>query len=58
MPTVATHDADVPRIAIYSSWSGTQEIGWYRHTFDKFGIPYDLIYKERLKQGNLHETTT
>ncbi len=22
------HDADVPRIAIYSSWSGTQEIGW------------------------------
>ena len=24
-----------------------------RFTFDKFGIPYDLIYKERLRKGNL-----
>ena len=54
-PSVAMHDADVPRIAMYSSWSGndTQEIGWVRFTFDKFGIPYDLIYKERLRKGNL-----
>ena len=47
------HEADLPRIAIYSSWTGTQEIGWVRFTFDKFGIPYDLIYKERVKKGNL-----
>jgi len=53
LPTVAMHDADVPRIAMYSSWTGTQEIGWVRFTFDKFGIPYDLIYKERVKKGNL-----
>ena len=55
IPSVAMHDADVPRIAMYSSWSGsdTQEIGWVRFTFDKFGIPYDLIYKERLRKGNL-----
>jgi Zinc carboxypeptidase len=53
LPTVTMHDADAPRIAIYSSWSGTQEIGWVRFTFDKFGIPYDLIYKERVKKGNL-----
>jgi hypothetical protein len=52
-PTVATHDADVPRVAIYTSWSGTQEIGWVRFTFDKFGIPFDLIYKERVKRGDL-----
>jgi hypothetical protein len=52
-PTVATHDADVPRIAIYSNWSGTQELGWYRHAFDQFGIPYTLIYKERVAKGNL-----
>ena len=52
-PTVATHDADLPRIAIYSSWNGTQEIGWYRHAFDQFGIPFELIFKERLKKGNL-----
>jgi hypothetical protein len=53
LPSVAAHDADVPRVAIFSSWTGTQEIGWVRFTFDKFGIPYDLIYKERVKKGNL-----
>ncbi|HEY7055189.1 MAG TPA: M14 family zinc carboxypeptidase [Vicinamibacterales bacterium] len=52
-PQVAMHDADLPRIAMYSSWNGTQEIGWVRYTFDKFGVPYDLIYKERLRKGNL-----
>ena len=52
-PAVPTHDADAPRIALFSSWTGTQEIGWVRFTFDKFGIPYDLIYKERLKKGDL-----
>ncbi len=53
MPTVAMHDGDVPRVAIYSTWGNTQEIGWYRYTFDRFGIPFDLIYKERVKKGNL-----
>ena len=53
IPAVAMHEADPPRVAIYSSWSGTQEIGWVRFTFDKFGIPYDLIYKERVRKGNL-----
>jgi Zinc carboxypeptidase len=53
LPSVAMHEADAPRIAMYSSWNGTQEIGWVRFTFDKFGIPYDLIYKERVRKGNL-----
>jgi Zinc carboxypeptidase len=53
LPTVAMHDADAPRIAMYSSWSGTQEIGWVRFTLDRFGVPYDLIYKERVRRGNL-----
>jgi hypothetical protein len=52
-PTVRTHEADVPRVAIYSQWSGTQNLGWYRLTFDEFKVPFDLIYKERVKQGNL-----
>jgi hypothetical protein len=55
VPVVAAHDADVPRVAIYSQWSGTQELGWYRHAFDQFGIPFDLIYKERIAQGNLKD---
>jgi hypothetical protein len=53
LPAVPTHDADLPRVAIYSQWGGTQELGWYRHAFDRFGIPFDLIYKERVAQGNL-----
>lgn len=53
MPSIAMHDADLPRIAIYSAWNATQEVGWVRYAFDRFGIPFDLIYKERVKQGNL-----
>jgi len=53
LPTVATHDGDLPRVAIYSNWGGTQELGWYRHAFDQFGIPFDLIFKERIAKGNL-----
>ena len=52
-PTVAMHDADVPRIAIYSQWSGTQDLGWYRQAFDNFKLPFDLIYKDQVKLGNL-----
>ncbi len=54
-PSVATHNADVPRIAIYTQWSNTQSLGWYRLTFDDFRIPYDLIYKERVVEGNLRK---
>jgi 8-oxo-dGTP pyrophosphatase MutT (NUDIX family) len=52
-PPVAAHDADAPRVAVYTPWNGTQEIGWVRFTFDKFGVPFDLIYKERVRLGNL-----
>ncbi len=54
-PTVITHNADVPRVAIYSQWTGTQNLGWYRLTFDRFGIPYDLIYKEQVVKGALRD---
>ena len=52
-PTVPMHNADVPRVAIYSAWTNTQNLGWYRLTFEKFGVPYDLIFKEQVKAGNL-----
>ena len=31
----------------------TQDVGWVRYAFDKFEVPYDLIYKERVKKGDL-----
>ncbi len=52
-PTVPMHDVDLPRLAIFSTWGSTQEVGWVRYAFDKFEVPFDLIYKERVKQGNL-----
>jgi hypothetical protein len=52
-PDVATHALDVPRVAMYSTWGSTQDVGWVRYAFDKFEIPYDLIFKERVKEGNL-----
>src|SRR5262249_21534857 len=53
LPSVTMHDIDLPRLAVYSTWSNTQEVGWVRHALDKFEVKYDLIYKERVKQGNL-----
>jgi hypothetical protein len=52
-PDVPMHDVDLPRIAMYSTWGNTQEVGWVRYAFDKFGVPFDLIYKERVGKGDL-----
>jgi hypothetical protein len=52
-PAVAMHPVDPPRLAVYSTWGSTQDVGWVRYAFDHYGIPYDLIFKERVRQGNL-----
>jgi hypothetical protein len=52
-PSVATHDLDLPRLAVYSTWGNTQEVGWVRHALDAFEVPFDLIYKERIGKGDL-----
>lgn len=55
LPTVAMHDVDLPRLAMFTTWGNTQEVGWVRHALDQFEVRYDLIYKERIKQGNLRD---
>ena len=52
-PQVPMHDLDLPRVAVYSTWGSTQDVGWVRFAFDKFELPYDLIYKDRVREGNL-----
>jgi hypothetical protein len=52
-PEGLLHDADLPRLAVFSRWGSTQETGWVRHAFDHFGIDYELIFKERIRQGGL-----
>jgi hypothetical protein len=39
---------------MFSTWNGTQDVGWVRYTFDQYKVPYDLIFKERVLKGNLH----
>jgi hypothetical protein len=50
---VPAHESHLARVAIYSTWGSTQDVGWVRYAFDHFEVPYDLIFKERVKQGNL-----
>lgn len=53
MPTVPKHAVDVPRLAVYSTWGSTQQAGWVRHALDHYEVPYDLIYKDRVRKGKL-----
>lgn len=55
-PGVAKHPVDLPRLAVYSTWGSTQDVGWVRYAFDHFEVPYDLIYKERIRKGSLRDS--
>ncbi len=54
-PDVPSHDVDLPRLAVFSTWGSTQDVGWVRHAFDAFEIGYDLIYKEQVRAGRLRD---
>jgi hypothetical protein len=53
IPDVPKHDLDLPRLAVYSTWGSTQDVGWVRFAFDRFDVGYDLIFKDLVKAGNL-----
>ncbi|MCU1259541.1 MAG: hypothetical protein JWO80_2426 [Bryobacterales bacterium] len=55
-PDVPKHLVDLPRLAVFSTWGATQDVGWVRHAFDQFEVGYDLIYKERVRKGNLRKS--
>lgn len=55
MPEVKTHDLDIPRVAIFHTWSSTQDDGWVRFAFDQLGIPFSMINKDHLKKGGLKQ---
>ena len=42
-PSVATHPARAPRVAIMHTWISTQTEGWWRQAFDVLKIPYSYI---------------
>jgi len=54
MPTVKTHDLDIPRIGYIHSWGNTQNEGWVRATLDYYKIPYTYFGENEVrKMGNL-----
>jgi hypothetical protein len=55
VPDVPKHPLDIPRIALFHSWTYTQDSGWVRYTLDTAGIPYALIDKDDLRMGELRE---
>ncbi|HUB19964.1 MAG TPA: M14 family zinc carboxypeptidase, partial [Acidobacteriaceae bacterium] len=53
-PSVAMHDAPLPRIAMMHTWAGTQTEGWWRETLDKLHVPYDYISTQTVShEGDL-----
>jgi len=49
------HLINLPKIAVYHSWTSTQAEGWVRYTFEQKDIPYTSIDKDDLKEGMLKE---
>jgi hypothetical protein len=56
MPDVRTVDVDLPRLAVYTTWANTEKVGWVRLAFDRWEVPYDLIHKDQVKQGQLRSS--
>jgi hypothetical protein len=51
VPNVARHELDLPRIALVHSWQNTQNEGWVRYAFDRFGIPYRYLSTQHLRDS-------
>jgi hypothetical protein len=45
----------LPRIGIYSPWSGTMNEGWLRWVLDTYGVPFVVVRNEMIRAGNLDE---
>jgi hypothetical protein len=49
VPSVRTHDLDLPRIGYVHSWTRTQDEGWVRAALDTYGVPYTYFADQKLK---------
>ena len=48
-PDVKTHPARAARIALLHGWNSTQTEGWWRQAFDVYGIPFDYIDPQKIR---------
>jgi hypothetical protein len=54
-PKVATHDAPIPRVAVWHLWADTESVGWLRLALDQEKVPYDYIRDEEIRAGRLRD---
>ncbi len=45
--------ASLPRVGLYTPWSGSMNEGWMRWVFDTFELPYVRVRNEMLRAGEL-----
>lgn len=55
LPDVEAHEMDLPRLALYHNWVSTQSDGWVRYTLDQYGVDYDYINDDDIRQGGLRD---
>ncbi|MBX3174233.1 MAG: hypothetical protein KF709_07455 [Gemmatimonadaceae bacterium] len=53
LPTVKSHNLDIPRIGYVHAWQRTQDEGWVRAALDTYGVPYEYFADTKLREGNL-----
>lgn len=54
LPEVATHEVELPRVALVHTWVSTpQDAGWWRMRFDQIGLPYAYLSEQDLATKDL-----
>lgn len=55
LPDVARHAVDLPRLALYHTWTDTQDAGWARYTLEREKLEFALLNDDDLKRGGLRD---
>ncbi len=48
-------EVNAPRVAVFHTWTYTQDSGWLRYSFEQLGIEYTLIDKDDLRAGEIDD---
>jgi hypothetical protein len=51
----AVYLGGMPRVGLYTPWSGSMDEGWARWVFDEFGVPYVSVRNEMIRAGSLDD---
>ena len=52
VPDVGMHEIEVPRIALVHNWYSTQTEGWIRIAFDEYGVEYDYLGLQKIRDNS------